>query len=90
MAKTITFATVHTAVIPTIQVSEQYCGFAACSDEDMQAVFQHNYDRLDIYQLSQLDTETAEYNEEFGDELTAEQYFERLIDAAIHNDEVVN
>jgi hypothetical protein len=47
-------------------------------------ILQHNHDKLDIYQLSQLDTEVGEFNDEYGEQFTAEEWFDDIIQQALN------
>ena len=89
MSTVVKFASYRTGVFAEVSVPTHIVERNEWTDEDRTEILQYNYDRLSIYQLSDLDTETAEYNEESESDLTPEQFLDQLIQEALDTDEIV-
>jgi hypothetical protein len=84
MTKFIKLDTWNTDVTSTIEIPEDLLSKDQWTDEDRAMILQHNHDKLDIYQLSQLDTEVGEFNDEYGEQFTAEEWFDDIIQQALN------
>ena len=89
MSKLVKFATYHTEVCSQIVVPEALAAKETWTPAELQSVVQLNHDKLDIYQLSQLDTEVAEMNEDLETEYTDMEIFETIVTDACENAQVV-
>ena len=90
MSKLVKFATYHTEVCSEIVVPEALAAKETWTSTEFQSVVQLNHDKLDIYQLSQLDTEVAEINDFMETEYTDMDMFENIVTDACENGQVVN
>jgi len=71
--------TFHTEVCSTIEVPETLAAKSSWTTSEFQSVVKLNYDKLTPAQLSQLDTETAEMNEDLETSYTAMEIFETIV-----------
>lgn len=90
MSTVVKYATYHTEVCFEIVVPATLAAKKRWNKKEVASVVQFNYDLLDIYQLSQLDTEVAEINDLMETEYTAMDMFENIVTDACENGEVVN
>ena len=79
MSKSRKVSTSYTEVCSTIEVPETLATKQTWTTSEFQSVVKLNYDKLTPAQLSQLDAETAEMNEDLETSYTAMEIFETIV-----------